>query len=41
MSIALEMTTPLATRVRLQLSLIVAATVVCAVVGAGTVLRAA
>ena len=34
MSIALEMTTPLATRVRLQLSLVVAATVVCAVVGA-------
>ena len=36
MSIALEMTTPLANRVRLRLSVVVAAAVVCAVVGART-----
>lgn len=34
MSIALEMTTPFANRVRLRLSLLVAATAACAVVGA-------
>jgi quercetin dioxygenase-like cupin family protein len=36
MSIALEMTTPLANRVQLRLSVVVAAAVVCAVVGART-----
>ncbi|MGZ5920022.1 MAG: cupin domain-containing protein [Hyphomicrobium sp.] len=36
MSIALEVPTPLASRMRLPLSLLVAATVVCAVVGART-----
>jgi quercetin dioxygenase-like cupin family protein len=36
MSIALEMAPPFANRVRLRLSLVVAATVVCAVVGART-----